>query len=71
MNRKSWQLKEWTGISPNPIPMTSEEIKEAITYLRANHYPKPTDCLKEQCPGYRPACELGICYVAIRLCGDF
>ena len=55
----SWKVYEWTG--------TAKEIK----YLRDNNYPKPEDCLDKQCPGCRPACQLGICFVAINLCGDF
>jgi hypothetical protein len=51
--------------------MTNEEIANAIKFLRDNGYPKPKDCFGEHCPGYRPACKLGICYVAVRLCGDF
>lgn len=68
-----WKVYEWTGLaeSKNPIPMTKEETESAVKYLRENNYPKPDDCPKTECPGYRPACELGICYVAIRLCGDF
>jgi len=68
---REWKLYDWTGISTNPIPMSDNEIKEAIKYLRDNHYPKPADCPMEKCAGYRPACQLGICYAAIRLCGDF
>ena len=67
---KGWRVDEWTGISEGE-PMTEEEIEESIEYLRKNNYPKPEDCPKEQCPGYRPACKMGICYVAVRLCGDF
>ena len=66
-----WGIDEWTDLSDNPIPMTSEETQDAIQFLRANMYPKPVDCPMETCPGFRPACYLGTCYVAIRLCGDF
>lgn len=68
---KEWKIKEWTGWSDNLVPMTKEEIQEAIKYLREKHYPKPVDCPGEKCPGFRPACHLGVCYVAVRLCGDF
>lgn len=70
-NLKEWKIADWTDISTNPIPMTDDETKEAIKYLRDNHYPKPVDCTMEKCKGYRPACHLGVCYVAVRLCGDF
>ena len=69
---KSWKISEWTGISPNPLPMTKEEVASAIKYLRGNKYPKPEDCQNDhRCVGFRPACSLGICHVAVRLCGDF
>lgn len=66
-----WKLNEWTGLSKNSAPMSSQEIKEATKYLRQNHCPKPDDCLDVECPGYRPACKLDVCHVATRLCGDF
>ena len=66
----SWKLFEWTGLNTTGV-MSSHEIDEAIKYLRANQYPKPEDCTYDTCPGYRPACKLNICHVAIRLCGDF
>ncbi len=71
MEITEWRISEWTDLSKNPIPMTSEEIREAIQFLRKNYYPRPADCQMQKCPGYRPACHLGTCYVAIRLCGDF
>lgn len=37
----------------------------------AKGHPKPVDCLGVHCPGYRPSCKLNVCYVAVRLCGDF
>lgn len=70
-DRTEWKVSEWTGISENPVDMSFEEIQEATEYLRKNHYPKPADCPAEKCLGIRPACALGICYVAIRLCDDF
>jgi hypothetical protein len=66
-----WRLDEWTDLSANPVPMPIAETEVAISYLRQNNYPKPEDCLGETCPGYRPSCELGVCYAATRLCGDF
>jgi hypothetical protein len=68
---KEWKIMEWTGWSSNPVPMTAIEITEARNYLRENHYPKPSDCPWDKCPGFRPACHLGVCYVSVRLCGDF
>lgn len=71
MEIKEWKLNEWTGISDIPFPMTNKEIKEAIKFLRDKNYPVPKDCLGDHCPGKRPACKIGICHVAVRLCGDF
>ena len=68
---KEWKINEWTGRSNIKKPMNEEEIKEAIEYLRKNNYHIPKYCLGEYCPGNRPACSLGVCYVAVRLCGDF
>ena len=65
-----WKVSEWTGRSKITKPMTAEEIDNAIKYLKDNNYPKPEDCPAD-CPGLRPACKLGICFVAVRLCGDF
>ena len=71
-----WRIDVWTGRSDITEPMTEKEIENAIKYLRENNYPKPDDCPLDSedvkgCPGLRPACKLGICYVAVRLCGDF
>lgn len=52
-------------------PMTKQEITDTITFLRGNGYPKPSDCPEAECPKYRPACTIGICNVAVGLCGDF
>jgi hypothetical protein len=68
---KEWKIKELTDRSNSLVPMSRKEIKEAIQYLRDNHYPKPSDCPDKKCTGYRPACHLDVCYVAVRLCGDF
>lgn len=68
----SWKLGDWNNyFSTNPKPMTSEEIDNAIKYLRDNNYPKPEDCPETNCPKYRPACQLGICRIAVGMCGDF
>lgn len=67
---KQWYLNEWTNISNIPVPMTDDEVTMAIDYLRKNGYPKPEDCLGNKCPGFRPACKLDVCYVAVRLCED-
>lgn len=53
-------------------PMTQSEIDETVEFLRTNGYPMPADCPGQGgCPKYRPACILGICRVAVGLCGDF
>lgn len=68
---KNWRIDDWTATSKNKNPMSKEEIKEAVKYLRKNNYPRPEDCKMQECQGYRPSCNLGTCYVAVRLCGDF
>lgn len=68
---EKWRIDEWTGRSSNPIPMSGDEITQAVVWLRKNNYPVPEDCLGDSCPALRPTCNMGICYVAIRLCGDF
>ena len=74
--RESWKLSEWNeyfaqlaGVE-GPV-MTQEEIFASVDWLRKNNYPKPTDCSDQSCSDYRPACKLGICYVAVQMCGDF
>jgi hypothetical protein len=72
-NIKEWELAVWNaqysvGYLP---PMTEQEIRSAVKWLRKNNYPKPTDCPEQECPKYRPACKLGICNVAVGMCGDF
>ena len=73
MPTKTWKLKDWNGQYGDTKlpPMTKKEIDDAVFFLRENHYPKPTDCPEGQCPKYRPACTLGICNVAVGMCGDF
>lgn len=69
----SWKLQEWNALyaTGNPLPMTPEEIASAVKYLRDNNYPKPEDCPEASCPKCRPACKLGICRIAVGMCGDF
>jgi len=72
MSIESWKLKEWSNFYLSAKKMTDEEIEEAIKFLRNNNYPKPVDCPGKECPaGFRPACRLGICKVAVMLCGDW
>ena len=73
MNKKTWKLKDWNRIYGSlTLPlMTKKEIDDAIFFLRENHYPKPSDCPERECPKDRPACSLGICNIAIGMCGDF
>ena len=66
-----WRIFEWTGVSLKKTRMTEDEIRKATNFLRRKNYPKPVDCPKENCTGYRPSCSLGVCYVAVKLCGDF
>ena len=51
--------------------LMGKEQETLITQLRENNYPIPQDCQKEKCQSYRPACQLGICKLAVVLCGDF
>ena len=72
----AWKLAEWNEdyckAVRNELPaMTAEEINAAIKYLQDNNYPKPTDCPEHECPVYRPACRLGVCRIAVGMCGDF
>ena len=78
---KSWKLSGWLDKprnwnltnfkDQNPQPMTEEEIEAGIKFLRDGNYPKPDDCPQSSCPEYRPACQLGICKIAVCLCGDW
>ena len=54
-----WKLKDTT---PENIPKD---------LLRKNNYPIPIDCLKNKCPQQQPACQLGTCVIAVKICGDF
>lgn len=75
METKTWKLKEWNSYYSDceveAPPMTKEEIADAIKYLRDNFYPIPEDCPRQECPKHRPACSLGICHIAVGMCGDF
>lgn len=70
---KGWKLSEWNGKhgKKDLPPMTYDEIEEAREYLRKNNYPKPMDCPVEECEVFRPACKLGICRIAVGMCGNF
>jgi hypothetical protein len=50
--------------------MTPKEISQAIKFLRDLYYPKPEDCPEQLCPKFRPACSLGVCQIAVGMCGD-
>ena len=70
-----WYLSEWNahfvpGKAEIP-PLSKAETSEAIQFLREHNYPKPEDCPEHNCPKYRPACALGICRIAVGMCGDF
>lgn len=69
----SWKLSEWNNPYTKRIfrPMTNDDIDAAILYLRQNKYPRPEDCPMADCPWFRPVCSLGICKVAVEMCGDF
>jgi len=71
--RASWRLDEWCDhFAKVPTkPMTEEEIEAAIKFLRDFNYPVPEDCPGPACPEWRPACKLGICKIAVEMCGDF
>jgi len=71
--RVSWRLDEWNDrFAKVPTkPMTPAEIDAAIKFLRDFNYPVPEDCPGEACPEWRPACKLGICKIAVDMCGDF
>lgn len=69
-----WKRGKWSNsFYAFQAHMSNEEIKEAIQYLRDNHYPRPADCttdIMHDCKDYRRACRLKICFVAVKLCGD-
>lgn len=69
-----WRLDAWNeqfSHGKKLPPMTDQEIQSAIAALRKNNYPQPEDCPEQDCPKFRPACGLGICRIAVGMCGDF
>ncbi len=73
--RTNWNLCEWNDLycminHTDLPPMSREEIKKAKIWLRERNYPSPADCPAEKCPKYRPACKIGICHIAVGMCGD-
>ena len=70
----TWTLENWCqSFSKNHTlsPITKKEIVDNIKLLQQNNYPIPSDCPKTKCPKHRLACNLGICKIAVCLCGDF
>jgi hypothetical protein len=72
----TWRLDVWCDdyakrLDKEITPMTRDEQNAAVTYLRTSKYEKPEDCPGKDCPMKRPACSLGICKIAVGLCGDF
>lgn len=71
----TWRLDEWNAVYSsnfrNNCSLTAKEIQEAKQFLRSNDYPSPEDCPLENCPKFRPACKVGICRIAVGMCGDF
>jgi hypothetical protein len=67
-----WKLSDWNEMyGDHTLPqMSVEDIANAIMYLRNNNYPMPDDCPGDKCPKHRPSCKLGICNVAVGMCGD-
>ena len=73
-DKLNWRLSEWNCKYSNDksaIHMTQNEIQSGISWLRLNKYPKPVDCPGYECSKYRPVCDMGICRIAIGMCGDF
>lgn len=71
---KPWKLSDWNCVysaSSKLPPMTDEEIAAAVKFLRDHSYPRPGDCPEDKCPKFRPACKVGICRIAVGMCGDF
>ncbi len=63
LKKFAWSISEFTA------PGFLEE--ETIEKFRVNNYPIPQDCPGDRCRDLRPACKLGICKIAILICGDF
>ena len=70
--RTEWKLREWNFVysDHDSPPLTWEEIQECKRWLRKNNYPIPQDCPGADCPKCRPACMLGVCHIAVGMCGD-
>jgi len=73
--RKAWKLEEWNEhycrqSGKELAVMSEEDIEAAVVWLRNNRYLKPEDCPEKNCDDYRLACTLGVCYIAIQMCGD-
>lgn len=70
-----WKLKDWNqafaDVNDTRPPMSGKDIADAIKFLRKNNYPMPEDCPGNKCLDVRPACLLGICRIAVGMCGDF
>lgn len=71
VEQDGWTLSEWREQGQKMLPMTEEEIENAVAYLRSKNYPKPKDCPESNCKEYRPACTLGVCKIAVMLTGDW
>ncbi len=63
LEKFAWSISEFT------TPGLLEE--KTIEAFRMNNYPIPQDCPGDRCRDLRPACKLGICKIAILICGDF
>lgn len=51
---------------------TGHNREALVAYLRNCDppYPRPEDCAKD-CEFSRPACRVGVCFLAVKFCGDF
>jgi hypothetical protein len=69
----SWKLSELGNVyyKTTVRRMTDKEIDAVIIYLRRNKYPRPEDCPMAECSEFRPTCSVGICKIAVEMCGDF
>jgi len=61
MMEQTWKLSD-------NVDGLSTGIRE---FLKLTGYPAPEDCPKEGCKEYRPACLVGVCKIAVCLCGDW
>lgn len=58
------------------LSVAEEEIPALIPKLRKDSYPRPLDCpwTNDGYPErrqFRLSCRLGVCVIAVKLCGDF